>query len=330
MADDQGPSKPAAAAAVVDAKVQLCSVHGNDLVPLTCPACKACRHMMRENMSEQLVVDHETLSVVPTATGHLLRKRSDKVEPTLVFTEEEMNFAELLATQGLFRRGHFDEITKKHLFFPPIQNKRLCGNMETEALFRPYEHDPKYAHIFSFKMRMLSVLKHLRIASQPFVLAIRSATDLARHTRATGESLGYGYPSEPPEVLLRGPTKVLDYLTPTSETFFPLPHVMDPLEGVQGLDEVQRSMIVANHNINLTALQDYHTKVSTAVRTLYNGVSQSSLRLDNCLQFGSELLSHVDGSLLELARNKVLSLFKGRARGDFFRSVAVITLSQLS
>ena len=65
-----------------------------------------------------------------------------------------------------------------------------------------------------------------------------------------------------------GPTPILDYLTPTMGGFIPLLHIMDPLEGVDGLDDMQRIMIKANHTTNLTALQGYHQKVSDSVRGL--------------------------------------------------------------
>ena len=90
------------------------------------------------------------------------------------------------------------------------------------------------------------------------------------------------------------------------------------LEGVDGLDDMQRSMIKANHTTNLTALQGYHQKVSDSVRSFYDGVSKTSLQLDNHLQFAIELLSHVDVSMARLAKNKLLlTLFRSRARGVY-------------
>ena len=68
------------------AKVQLCTVHGNNLVPKSCRAYKACSHMVRQNMVDQLVVDAAPPTTVPTAAVWLMRSRSDKVEPTLTFT----------------------------------------------------------------------------------------------------------------------------------------------------------------------------------------------------------------------------------------------------
>ena len=98
------------------------------------------------------------------------------------------------------------------------------------------------------------------------VLAILSATDLTRHVRASGEEFGYVYPEKPPEKQMRGPTPILDCLSPANDNFLALPHVMDPLEGVDGLDDMQKSVIRANHETNLTTLQGYHQQVSKAVR----------------------------------------------------------------
>ena len=61
---------------------------------------------------------------------------------------------------------------------------------------------------------------------------------------------------------MRGPTPILDYLSPVNDNFHALPHVTDPLEDVDGLEDIQKSVIRANHEINLTALQGYHQQVS--------------------------------------------------------------------
>ena len=53
------------------------------------------------------------------------------------------------------------------------------------------------------------------------------------------------------EVEMRGPTPVLDYFTPDSTiSFLPLPQLADPLEGVEGLDDMARSLIQANLDTN--------------------------------------------------------------------------------
>ena len=112
---------------------------------------------------------------------------------------------------------------------------------------------------------------------------------------------------------MRGPTPILDYLSPVNDNFHALSHVTDPLEGVDGLEDMQKSVIRANHEINLTALQGY--QVSKAVRAFYDGVSPASLRLDNERQFPSELVSYVDGPIVDLVRNKLLFMFHNPVAG---------------
>ena len=91
--------------------------------------------------------------------------------------------------------------------------------------------------------------------------------------------------------------------------------MMDLAEVVEGLDDIQASIIRANHDPNLLALQGYHEKVAKAVKAFYDGVATSSLGLDNTLQFTSALIGHVHGAMEDLARTKLLTIFKGRARG---------------
>ena len=143
------------------------------------------------------------------------------------------------------------------------------------------------------------------------------STSLARQVRSSGEDVGYVYPPEPVEVEMRGPTPVLDCLTPQDTSkFFPLPELLDPLDGVEGVDNVAASMIRANNDTNRQALVGYHQQMKEKFEKFYKNVSKSSLELDNNLTFGSELLGHVDGVLCDLARQKLLSIFKGRARGS--------------
>ena len=82
-----------------------------------------------------------------------------------------------------------------------------------------------------------------------------------------------------------GPTPTTDYLTPSATVFMPLPHLLDPMDGVSGLDDVQRGLIAANHDTNLKALEGYHGKVAEAVSTFYMNVGGSSVKMDNLIQF---------------------------------------------
>ena len=132
------PAVPAQQPPAQGAKVVLCSQHGNDLVPSVCQICKHCTHMLKKKMVSQLVVDEGAPSSIPLAKERLLRQRSDRVEPTLTFSGEEMEVAQTLYSQGFFRKGHFDDLTKKHLCLLPEENKALMVNIETENLFKQF------------------------------------------------------------------------------------------------------------------------------------------------------------------------------------------------
>ena len=319
-AADTATATAAAAAAGSDApKMMMCSEHSNNLVPLTCSTCKHIAHMLRKDVRDQLVVDDSVgPSAVPSTKERLRRQRSDSLPATLIFTEEELQLHKEIHGQGTFRRGHFDEVTKKYLRLSKTQHQEVHQYIETERLFARYANNPKYQHIFNYKRDVLTCSRELKVCTRPFVKAMSAATDLAREVRAAGENVGYTYPVKPLEVEMRGPTPVLDCLTPEdTSNFLPLPSMVDPLHGVQ-VDDVAKSLIRTNHATNMTALVEYHARASSAFARLYSPVAKSSLEIDNNLTFTSELIGHVDGTITDLAKKKLLTVFKGDARGIYF------------
>ena len=78
------------------AKIQLCSEHGNNIVPDMCNACQGVTRMVKQDMTRQLM-GHGGLpntSSIPSPADRLLGKRIDEVEPTLVFSLEELETAD--------------------------------------------------------------------------------------------------------------------------------------------------------------------------------------------------------------------------------------------
>ena len=56
--------------------------------------------------------------------------------------------------------------------------------------------------------------------------------------------------------------------------------------------------------------------------TLFLSTFFIQLGLDNTLQCTTQWVSHMDGALLELARSKLLTISKERARGEYLSQVA--------
>ena len=56
-----------------------------------------------------------------------------------MFTEEEMEIANRMFSMGIFKKAHFEELTRDHLFLPTGQNEILFGMTpwkETSSLER--------------------------------------------------------------------------------------------------------------------------------------------------------------------------------------------------
>ena len=97
--------------------------------------------------------------------------------------------------------------------------------------------------------------------------------------RSTGEELGFEFPDEAPQLSLAGPKKVADYLTPTNFKYHESPQLMDPTVDVE-LDGVQKSSIIGNHSLNVTAVDGYVRKAEHSFKTLYNGVKDAVLKVN--------------------------------------------------
>ena len=94
--------------------MQLCTVHGNNLVPEVCNACRACSHFVKSSVVKQLAVSHSdtAASGIPGPAERLLGRCSDERDPTLNFSSEKMAIASSMFTMGTFKKGHFEELTK--------------------------------------------------------------------------------------------------------------------------------------------------------------------------------------------------------------------------
>ena len=166
------------------AKIQLCTVHGNDIMPETCNACLHCSHFIKPDMLQQLVVTNKAgPSKIPGPAERLLSRRSDEQDPTLTFSPEDMEIADKMFNMGTFKKGHFEELVKEFLFLPLGQNNILSENIKMENLFKKYEQDKRFRHIFDFKDKLVKLGKELRMAQRPFVLGVGAATELSRGIR---------------------------------------------------------------------------------------------------------------------------------------------------
>ena len=83
---------------------------------------------------------------------------------------------------------------------------------------------------------------------------------------------------------------------------------------VEVLDQVQMGLLSANHQVNTTVVEGFHTKVRALFENFYYAVKDAVLKEDSLKQFYMDLYGHVDGSLRELARSKAAQVFKPEVR----------------
>ena len=118
-------------------EIRLCDEHKNALVPMTCSTCRNVASRLREGLQPGLVDEvKEDPSAVPGTRARLRWRRSDSLLATLGFTEDKVVLHQEIHRPGSFRKGYFDEVTKKWFRLSRPQHKACTQNLETEELFK--------------------------------------------------------------------------------------------------------------------------------------------------------------------------------------------------
>ena len=180
------PSDPPAAeqsveeTVVNDARVILCSKHKNNLMLETCNACRCCSRLVGPDMARQLRI-HGNLPRTSAITGpatRLLGRRSNEIDPTLVFSKEELDTASRMFSMGRFRKGHWEELVRDYLRCPKPQHKSLSQNLELEQALKILDNDGKVSNLNEYRDKLIRLGLDLRVAQRPFVLSVGVNTDL--------------------------------------------------------------------------------------------------------------------------------------------------------
>ena len=131
-------------------------------------------------------------------------------------------------------KNHFGDLTKSHLFLPALQNDTITKTLHTEPLFRRYEGEQRFKHIFAYKRELGDGLKSLRIAQRPLLKIIEELDGFLMYMRNTGRAMNFKLPEEPPVKKDPScPKSYIDHLTyVNSDDIFPLPDFTDVLAGV--------------------------------------------------------------------------------------------------
>ena len=168
-----------------EARVLLCSVHKNNLLPDQCNACRCCSRLVGADMARQLAMHGglPSTSAIPGPAQRLCDKQSDEIDPTLVLSSEEMETAKRMFSMGKFRKGHWEEVVRDHLLTPKPQHTELSQDLVLEQSLRVVGHDGKFQALNDYRDKLIKLGLDLRVAQRPFVLSVGVNTDLARYVR---------------------------------------------------------------------------------------------------------------------------------------------------
>ena len=197
------------------AVIKLCSTHGNSLRPDICNACNHLGKIIQPSMMSELTKTSEELEEgeIPSASKRF--SRADEVPPTLIFSASSMELAAKVFSLGRYKSPkYFEELTKGWLLLPSAQHDLLNGNISLENLFKKYEHDNKFSHIFSFKNQAAKCHRDLRITIRILIIVQDHLDKLLLEGKAAARKLGFVFPVSPPEVSVLGPkhhTNLLAY-----------------------------------------------------------------------------------------------------------------------
>ena len=334
-AEDDGQGDDSAASAVAPL-LSLCSRHKPGQMVEVCLTCRAALGIVRPEVAKQLLAPTGPAPSMSAAQRYAAR--SDDRTPTLHYSDSTMELAEGLFSALPYRnKGHFGDMVKKYLYLPSVHNEALNKTLNSEPLFRRYEGEQRFKHIFAYKRDLGDGLKSLRIIQRPLLKVTEVLDGFLIFLRSTGEAANFNFPAEAP---VRSdpscPKEYVDQLAfdDTNGTFL-LPDLTPVLTGVSAqLSEEDRNIILKNSQLNDVAIREYRDFVVSQFGGLFVEARHVSQKIDALLNFYCDLYGwvhffrfllvitdkcfvsfrHVDASFRELLRNKLVQLFKNDFR----------------
>ena len=184
-----------------------------------------------------------------------------------------------------------------------------------------YKRDNNHAYIFRFIGELSKTAMHYRIVERPVFLALAELTRFMNAIRQHGMHLGFLYPEVAPTCQILGPREFSDRLAYTQMPIFPLPPLIDVLDGVDNISSADRSVVRANVLKNEATLKEYKRDISQKVGAFMDTVSGATNCLDNFLGFHLDMYAHCDGEMRDMMREKASNLFlpsyRGAVKGAF-------------
>ena len=171
-----------------------CPTHKPGSMVEMCLTCRAVLALVRPEVAKELMIPEKATSAV-----HRYSARSDEQPPSLIMPERAIELAENVFNSGTYKnKGHWQDIVKKFLTLPPDQHERLVRDLEMEPMFRSYQSDNRFRHIFKYRKELGDALKMLRISQRVIFDTINTVDSAIPKIRSLGSAAGLSFPDVTP------------------------------------------------------------------------------------------------------------------------------------
>ena len=294
----------------------MCDDHPPGSMTKACGICAAALDLVRPEVAKSWLAP----VIVAKAAVARYAVRSDEKPPTLMFSESTLDLAVNTLTQGKFRNNsHFQELTRNYLRLPDTQHDKLVQDLCVEPFFKKLEKEPRFKPIFTVRKEMGDCLHMLRISQRPLFTATSVVDDFMEKVLKFGRQAGLVFAVEaPPRENLQVPRPVVDNLAvESSRNMLPQPEFKNIFEGVSGsISQDDYDTLTANARFNFDAMTAYRTSVMDHYLELFQCVKEHVNRIDDSLGFHFDLYSHVDASIRDFLRSRLVACLKPEFRKD--------------
>ena len=159
-------------------------------------------------------------------------------------------------------------------------------------MFRRFEGEQRFKHIFNYKRDLGEGLKSLRIILRPLLKITGLLDGFLIFMRNTGQAVNFKFPEEAPvQRVTSCPKEYLDHLSYSdSDGVFPLPDSTPVLAGVsENLSEGDRAVIEQNCQLNEAALGEYRGFVKAQFERVFTEAGLVAQQIDALLNFYCDL-----------------------------------------
>ena len=290
--------------------LQLCPHHQPGDMSKECPTC---------NAALNLITDKSTLKKLMTGqsgSGFVSRysSRCDNLNPTLTLSSSTLQIARDILTKGQFKdRKMWLDILKEYLTLSADQHEALSIDIKTEDVLNKFKREKRFNHVFDFQKNLVRNLKNLRIAQRPIFSLIENTNNKMSEAKTLAEKCGIEFSDNPPLKtggnVPRVGRKLTDQLhISNSKDLLPRPDISELCRKAE-LTQEQAELVV-------NEMESYRYDVGSSFMELLTSHTEFLNSTEDLLIFYSDLYSHCDGSIRELIREKMASIFKKDVKTD--------------